>query len=85
MSDAKVTVEQIRKRLSDKSGALNELLNNPVGKKLIKALEDEFYHGELFNADPYTTAYNCGRRDVVVYFKQLQNYYEKENYGTGIT
>lgn len=71
---AKVTVEDIRRRLRHKSAALVEFMNSPIGKSIIEALEDEFYNGELFDTDPYKTAFNCGQRDVVVYLHQLKNY-----------
>ncbi len=70
----KVTVEDIRRRLRHKSAALTEFMNSPIGKSIIEALEDEFYNGELFDPDPYKTAFNCGQRDVVIYLHQLKNY-----------
>lgn len=42
-------------------------------------LEAEFYDAPLFSIDPNQTAYNLGRRDAVVYLKQLRDYPQKEN------
>lgn len=68
------TVEDIRRKLRHKSAALTEFMNSPIGKSIIDALEDEFYHGEIFDPDPYKTAFKCGQRDVVTYLHQLKNY-----------
>jgi len=68
------SVEDIRRRLRHKSAAVTEFMNSPIGKSIIEALEEEFFNGELFDPDPYATAFNCGRRDVVVYLQQLKNY-----------
>lgn len=74
-----VKVEDIRRRIRKKSATLVEFMNSEIGKAVIQALEDEFYHGDLFDPDPNVTAYNCGRRDVVVYLKQLQRYGDNDN------
>lgn len=79
------TVEDIRRRVRKKGAALVEFMNSPTGKSVVAALEEEFFEGELFDPDPYKTAYNLGRRDVVVYLKQLQNFSERDNNATGIT
>jgi hypothetical protein len=76
---SRVDVEQIRRRLRKKSALLVSFMNSEVGKAVVKALEDEFYHGNLFDPDPYVSAYNMGRRDVVVYLHQLQRYGENDN------
>lgn len=76
-----VTVEDIRRRIRKKGAALVEFMNSETGKAVIKALEDEFYDGELFDSDPHITAYNLGRRDVVVYLKQLQRFKESDEDG----
>ncbi len=70
----KVSVEDIRRRLRHKSAAVTEFMNSPIGKSIIEALEEEFYDGNLFDPDPYVTAFNCGQRDVVIYLRQLKNY-----------
>lgn len=81
----KTTVEDIRRRIRKKGAALMEFMNSATGKAVVKALEDEFYHGEIFDSDPHKTAYNLGRRDVVVYLKQLQRFKDGDEDGTGIT
>jgi hypothetical protein len=42
-------------------------------------LREEFYEGDLFTPDPNTTAYNLGRRDVVVYIDQLMNFKDEKD------
>ena len=73
------SVEDIRRRIRKKSAVLSEFMDSVIGKAVIQALEDEFYHGELFDPDPQVTAYNLGRRDVVVYLKQLQRHGDIED------
>jgi hypothetical protein len=75
---AATTVEDIRRRVRAKSAALVGFMNSEIGKAVISALEEEFYDGELFDPDPYKSAYNLGRRDVVVYLKQLQRQSERD-------
>lgn len=53
------------------------VFNSTEGKKVLEALEEEFYHGELLGESPDKTAYNLGRRDVVMYIKQMLNYGER--------
>ena len=53
-------------------------LNSPDGQDVFALLETEFYEGALFTTDPYQTAYNLGRRDAVVYLKQLRGIAQKE-------
>jgi hypothetical protein len=74
----KRTVEDIRRRIRHKSAALVEFMNSEIGKAVINALEEEFYEGDLFDPDPHKSAYNLGRRDVVVYLKQLQRQSERD-------
>lgn len=71
MSD---TLKRVKERLAKKSARIQVFMNSDLGREIIDALEQEFYHGELFNADANVTAYNLGRRDVVVYLKQLQTW-----------
>jgi len=74
MSD---TLERIKQKLKVKKSNVKAFMNSQLGKAVIEVLEDEFYHGELFDTDPNMTAYNLGRRDVVVYLKQLQTWGDK--------
>ena len=78
MKATQTTVEDIRRRLRKKSAAVVEFLNSEIGKAVINALEEEFYDGEIFDPDPHKTAYNLGRRDVVVYLKQLTRQAERD-------
>ena len=49
-----------------------KIFNTADGERFLKVLEDEFDRDNIFTPDdPYSTSYNCGRRDVVVYIKQL--------------
>jgi len=55
-----------------KAGDFHKLFTSPVGKKVLQYLEDEFDDDEIFRAGvPDGTAYNLGRRDVIVYIRQM--------------
>lgn len=71
------TLDKIKARLTKKSARINMFMNSELGKEIIDALEQEFYNGPLFDEDPCKTAYNLGRRDVVVYLKELQRWRAK--------
>jgi len=73
-----MSLDKVRKRLAKKSARVQNFMNSEIGKDLIDVIEDEFYHGELFDNDPYRTAYNLGRRDVVIFLKQLLNWKDHE-------
>ena len=53
-------------------------LDSPDGQAVMDLLEAEFSEGNLFSPDPYQTAFNLGRRDAVVYLKQLRGVAQKE-------
>jgi len=72
------TLENIKKRLKHKSARIQMFMQSELGKEVIQALEDEFYHGPLFEDDPCKTAFNLGRRDVVVYLKELTTWRTKD-------
>ena len=78
MAQKSITVDDIRRRIRTKSATLVEFMNSEIGKGVINALEEEFYDGPMFDPDPYTNAYMLGRRDVVVYLRELQTYPERE-------
>ncbi len=71
------TLKKVKARLQKKSAQVQAFMDSTLGRAVIEALEAEFYDGELFDDDPYKTAYNLGRRDVVIYLKQLQTWSEK--------
>ena len=55
-----------------KSGYFYRIFTSPDGKKVLEALEDEFDADEIFKAgEPDTTSYNLGKRDVIVYIRQM--------------
>lgn len=55
-----------------KAGYFYRIFTSPDGKKVLEWLEDEFDKDEIFKAgEPDTTSYNLGKRDVVVYIRQM--------------
>ncbi len=70
------TVKEVKAHLKIKSARIQAFMGSELGKEVIKMLEDEFFNGPLFDSDPHVTAYNLGRRDAVMYLKELQNWSE---------
>lgn len=55
-----------------KSGFFYRIFTSPDGKKVLEWLEEEFDMDEIFKAgEPNTTSYNLGKRDVIVYIRQM--------------
>lgn len=56
----------------NKSGYFYRIFTSPDGKKVLEWLEEEFDADEIFAAgEPDTTSYNLGKRDVIVYIRQM--------------
>lgn len=56
----------------NKSGYFYRIFTSPDGKKVLEWLEEEFDSDEIFAAgEPDTTSYNLGKRDVIVYIRQM--------------
>jgi len=60
-----------------KAGDFHKLFTSPVGVKVLKALEQEFNPDVLIGPSNAETNYNIGKRDVVIYIRQMIRY--KEN------
>jgi hypothetical protein len=54
-----------------------EVFSGTEGKKALDLLESEFNPDILFNVDQNITNYNLGRRDVLVYIRQMVKYSER--------
>jgi hypothetical protein len=66
---------EAQKQIESKVRVVQKLMKTRDGKKLMSILEDEFDSDTIMvKGDPYTTAYHLGRRDAVVYLKQLLEY-----------
>jgi hypothetical protein len=63
--------------LGKKAGDFHTLFTSPVGVKVLEALEEEFNPDSLIGKDDADTNYKVGRRDVVIYIRQMIRY--KEN------
>ncbi len=70
----------IHQRTAYKAGLFRDVFDNEQGQKVLAMLEDELNPDDIFNLDPNTTAYTLGRRDALVYIKQLINYRPKEEW-----
>jgi hypothetical protein len=63
-----LALDNVRKKSAD----FHTLFTSPVGEKVLKYLEDEFDKDEIFQVgDPHATAYMLGKRDVIVYIRQM--------------
>lgn len=62
--------------LGKKAGDFHTLFTSPVGVKVLKALEEEFDKDTLMASTNAETNYNVGRRDVIVYIRQMIRYRE---------
>lgn len=76
---AKTSLEIAKEKIARNAGVIRNVLASPDGEKMMKILEDAFYHGEMYSPDPYRMAFNLGARDVVVYLRQLAKYGESAN------
>lgn len=56
------------------SAPIQRIFAGADGHEALEVLERAFDGDNIFNDDPYRTAYNLGARDVVTYIKQLNKY-----------
>lgn len=63
-----------QEKLRDKAARFYRLFSTHDGELVLKDLEDEFDADELKGATDADTNYNIGRRDVIVYIRQLMRY-----------
>ncbi len=63
--------------LGKKAGDFHKLFTSPIGVKILEALEEEFNPETLLGKNDAETNYKVGRRDVVIYIRQMIRY--KEN------
>lgn len=66
------TADDVKLELARKIDIFKMVFNTEDGKKVLAALEDAFDRDSIITpGDPYYTHYNLGRRDVVVYIRQM--------------
>lgn len=71
-------IQEQRRELAKKALKFKQVFNSDEGQEVLEMLEEEFNPDVLFDDNPHRTAYNTGRRDVVVYIQQLLRF-ENEN------
>ena len=54
-----------------KSSKVKQLFNSELGLAVLRILEDEFDQHDLRGGSTEETYFNLGRRDVLVYIRQL--------------
>ena len=74
------SLADVKKALREKSVTAKATFGTSHGEKMLKLLEDEFNSDNIMAPnDPFATHYNLGRRDVVIYIKQLMRVDSDEN------
>lgn len=68
------SVEKVKIELSRKAHTFRQVFNTDEGKKVMEYLEQEAEPEQLFHENPHKTAYNCGKRDLLIYIKQILRY-----------
>lgn len=69
----KAAYEALNKKATD----FHILFTSPVGVKVLESLEEEFNPDVLVGKSDAETNYNVGKRDVIIYIRQMIRY--KEN------
>lgn len=66
--------------LARKASVLQRTFDSPLGKESLAILESEFDNEQIMvPGQPDTTHYNLGRRDVVVYIRQMIRFHKRDN------
>lgn len=65
-----------KQKLRDKTARFHRLFTTHDGEQVLKDLEDEFDSDDLKGATNADTNYNVGRRDVIVYIRQMMRFEE---------
>lgn len=71
------TKDQALRAVKAKASTVARFMNSPIGRKVIKMLEDEY--PVQFGKDPYDTYRKLGNREPIEYLKQLQRINEHED------
>ncbi len=80
MTPKDIAVMEAKEKLARKASVFKQVFNTPDGKQALNILEQEFNRLDIFEKGaPDATAYNLGRRDVVVYINQLLRYGQNED------
>lgn len=56
----------------------NVFQRDPAGAAILEQLSSLFYDGFEFSPDPYKTAFNAGKREVIAYLLRRCNVEEQE-------
>lgn len=64
-------IAALKRRIREKAAQFQEFMSNPVGRKLVQILNEEFDREDLRGATVEETYYNLGARDVVKYLETL--------------
>lgn len=71
------TRKQALQSVKAKASTVARFMNSPIGRKVIKMLEDEY--PVQFGTDPHDTYRKLGNREPIEYLKQLQRINESED------
>jgi DNA-directed RNA polymerase alpha subunit len=68
------SLEKAKQELSRKAHMFRQVFNTDEGKKVLAVMEQEAEPDQMFSDNPHRTSYNCGKRDMLVYIKQMLRY-----------
>ena len=68
-------LDKVTKVISRKAANMSRFMNSPIGKSIVRILEQEFPGG--IGKNPYDTYRREGNREVLEYMKQLQRVHKK--------
>lgn len=66
--------DDVKLELAKMAHIFRSVFNTDDGKLVLKKLEEEFDRDNIMSDNPHRTHYNLGRRDAVVYIRQMLNF-----------
>jgi len=76
---SKDQIDQFKERLRKLAGSYRTVFNSHDGKLVLEHLVEIFDHDDLIGQDPYKTAQNIGKRDVVRHIQRMMDYTEQQD------
>lgn len=65
------TAKEVQDEHNKFVAAVRTLFTTATGKELMEFMDRYMVRGKLFSEDPYETAYNIGRRDLVLELRSM--------------
>jgi GTP cyclohydrolase II len=68
-----VALEKLKNDLKKRVRLYQSVFGTIDGAKVLSQMHEEFNGEDVFSRDPQQTAYNLGKRDVVLYIQGMMN------------